>query len=165
MSYENRIIVCTVLFWIGVFVVFSAIGSYFNVNYIVSNQIYKNILLENNSKAYNFWLKPPAKIIRKYYFFDVKNSRDIENGKNKPKLVQRGPYTYSEVIEKNNITFKSKQKLNFRPVISLFFEPSLSVGNESDMITFLNITALVSRCKRTYKRPFIILLIFKQGNY
>jgi hypothetical protein len=44
------------------------------------------------------------KVFRKYYFFDIKNPREIENGKNKPKLIQRGPYTYSEVIEKKNVS-------------------------------------------------------------
>lgn len=82
-------------------------------------------------------------MLRKYYIFDVKNARDVERGRAKPKLVQRGPYTYSELFDKVDIQFKDKNTVDFSPKFTLIFEPSLSAGNESDMVTFLNVPLVV----------------------
>lgn len=50
-----------------------------------------------------------------------------------------------EVFEKKNVEFlENDYVVRYSPVVTLFFEPSLSVGTESDTITFLNIPALVS---------------------
>ncbi len=94
-------------------------------------------------------MNPPAKIIRKYYFFDIKNSKDILNGKSKPKLVQRGPYAYSEVVEKKNIKFLNKKTLSYTPVVKYYFEPNLSDGDENDLVTVLNVPAVVNMLKKT----------------
>ena len=53
----------------------------------------------------DYWKSPPAKLLRKYYFFDVQNPNEFRFGKQKPILVERGPYTYSQVkkITKNPI--------------------------------------------------------------
>ena len=100
--------------------------------------------MKPDSKAYEFWTKPPALILRQYFLFDVRNPIEVQAGTAKPILVQRGPYTYSEKWEKKNVEFLGDSFVSFSPVVSLFFEPSLSAGNESDMITFLNVPAVVS---------------------
>lgn len=53
--------------------------------------------IKENSTSFKSWLEPPATIYRKYYFFDVKNVDDVQSGREKPFLVERGPYTYREV--------------------------------------------------------------------
>ena len=49
------------------------------------------------SEKYKAFLDPPAKIYRKYYIFDVKNPKEFQQGRNKPILVEKGPYVYSLV--------------------------------------------------------------------
>lgn len=49
------------------------------------------------------------------------------------------------MFEKKNVEFLDNgYVVGYSPVVTLFFEPSLSAGPESDTITFLNIPALVS---------------------
>ena len=98
----------------------------------------------NNTRAFEYWKNPPAHIVRKYYFFDIQNPDQVQLGLEKPRVIERGPYSYSEKIEKRNIEFLGLEIVRFSPVITLYFEPSLSVGDESDLITVLNIPALVS---------------------
>ncbi len=102
-------------------------------------------MLVNGSKAFEYWKNQPAKIVRKYYFFDLENSIQVQTGKEKPRFKERGPYSYIEKIEKRNIQFLGIELLRFSPVISLYFDRSLSVGDESDLITVLNIPSLVCR--------------------
>jgi hypothetical protein len=89
---------------------------------------------------------------RKIYLFDVLNPNEILKGE-KPMLKERGPYTYRvELNEK--ISFKTI--LNNTSIIkssvkTYYFESNLSNGNnESDLITFLNVPALVCRILYTY---------------
>jgi scavenger receptor class B protein 1 len=142
MTSENKIKCCKVFFCIGVLIITSAIGSYFNVNYIIKNQIYQNLVLTENSTAFKFWTNPPATVYRKYYFFNVVNAKEVLKGK-KPNLVQCGPYIYREVLEKKNIVFNGKNYVSFNPIVTLYFEPDLSNGTENDIITFLNVPAVV----------------------
>jgi hypothetical protein len=101
-------------------------------------------VLKPNSKAYEYWTKPPAKIYRQYFIFDVMNPDEIQAGTSKPVLKQRGPYTYTEKWEKREVDFLGEDLVTYKPVITLQFDPSMSVGNESDLITFINVPAIVS---------------------
>ena len=65
-------------------------------------------------------------------------------GKEKPVLVECGPYVFREVNEKKNLKYLSKNRISYSLVTTLHFEPDLSGGNKSDMITFLNIPAMVN---------------------
>lgn len=79
----------------------------------------------------------------KLQLFDVRNPIEVQNG-SKPDLIQRGPYTYREVWEKRNIKFLGRDVLRFTPVVTLYFDRSMSAGDETDLITFVNIPAIVS---------------------
>ena len=58
----------------------------------------KNLIIGKNTTAFKYWTNPPAIILRKYYFFDIKNAEEFLIGKQKPILVERGPYVYKQVI-------------------------------------------------------------------
>ena len=98
--------------------------------------------LKNGSQAFEYWLSPPATVLRKYYFFDILNPIEAENGA-KPIVAERGPYVYKESWSKANLKFHDENTLTYSPVISLNFEPSLSKGSLEDKITFLNVPAAV----------------------
>jgi len=99
------------------------------------------------------WTDPPSKIYRKFYLFDVKNPSEIIKGA-KPFLVEKGPYTYSERWEKRHVQFVNENIVSFTPVVTLHFEPSLSVGSINDTITFLNVPAVV--CCFVHIRKFLL---------
>lgn len=140
----------------GPILVISAIGIYFFSSKIIKDNVHKvnnlsikinifiikiiyinlkNIIVQPYSKAFEFWVNPPAKIYRKYYLFDVRNPLEVEKGLDKPFLIERGPYVYSEKWEKRNIKFFETDYVSYTPVVTLHFEESLSVGSENDTIT------------------------------
>lgn len=80
---------------------------------------------------------------RKYYFFHIINPNEFLKG-SKPSFIERGPYVYRELLEKRNIEFINSKTIKYNPVMSLFFEPTLSIGNETDVITILNIPFTVN---------------------
>lgn len=88
-------------------------------------------------------MDPPASIVRKYYLFDITNPQEVQMGTEKPRIIERGPYAYVETWERRNVEFLGLEILKFTPVVSLYFEPSLSNGSESDLITIMNIPAMV----------------------
>jgi hypothetical protein len=81
----------------GCMTVCAALGSYFFSQSLLKSQIHQNVYVLNNSKAYTFWVNPPARILRNYYLFSVQNPEEASRGAEKPRLVEMGPYTYSEV--------------------------------------------------------------------
>ncbi len=99
------------------------------------------------------WSTSNAIILRKFYFFDVKNPNEILKGA-KPELIERGPYVYRENKRNINITFQGDNLLTFSQINTLYFEPSLSVGSENDMLTFLNIpaAAMIDKAIREHKQ-------------
>ncbi|CAF1009200.1 unnamed protein product, partial [Brachionus calyciflorus] len=125
----------------GLFFISIGILSFFFVPSIVQHKIKQSIIIKDGSNGYKFWQDPPAKIHRKIYLFNITNPKDIEKGR-RPKLVEMGPYTFSQKWEKRNIKFFGPNVISFTPVVTLKFEPSLSNGLESDLITFVNIPAL-----------------------
>ncbi len=172
----------------GIFILATSIISYYSLKWLIVHQVHqvylinilnfnnfqitrifftnlaKNIILRNNSDAFNYWKSPPALITRKYYFFDVQNPDEVQMGIEKPRLVERGPYTYIEKWEKRNIEFLGLEVVRFSPVVTLYFEPNLSNGTENDIITVINVPALVcgfcnSNFLLLYPLTYIFLII------
>lgn len=48
-------------------------------------------------------------------------------------------------IQKDNITFHPNYTVSYKEYRSYYFEPTMSVGNESDVITIPNMLVLVSQ--------------------
>ena len=72
------------------------------------------------------------------------NPDAVESGKEKPRLVQCGPYVYQEIWEKRNVTFLDDETVSYIPITTLHFVPEMSNGSLSDNINFINVPALVS---------------------
>ena len=89
----------------------------------------------------------------------MRNSIEVEKGE-KPMVVQRGPYVFSELWCRKNVEFLNMTILNYSPTITLKFEPDLSKGDLTDKITILNIPALVNILKiflNVYKDKLLLL--------
>ncbi|XP_023840083.1 scavenger receptor class B member 1 isoform X1 [Salvelinus sp. IW2-2015] len=109
---------------------------------IIDNQIVKNLVIDpKNEMSYTMWKDVPVPFFMTVYFFNVLNPTEVLAGE-KPMVEQRGPYVYRKRIQKQNITFHPNHTVSYLEYRSYFFEPSMSVGNESDVVTIPNMLVL-----------------------
>uniref|UniRef100_H3D7U6 Scavenger receptor class B member 1 n=1 Tax=Tetraodon nigroviridis TaxID=99883 RepID=H3D7U6_TETNG len=109
---------------------------------IIDDQIVKNTVIDpKNEMSYTMWKDVPVPFFMSVYFFHVLNSKEILKGE-KPMVEQRGPYVYRKRIQKENITFHPNNTVSYREYRSYYFEPTMSVGNESDVVTIPNMLVL-----------------------
>lgn len=104
---------------------------------VIHNQIDDQVSLQEGSEAYDVWKEIPVPIYMQYWFFNVENPYNVSQGA-KPVLRQVGPYTYREYREKENITFNSNNTVSYQQQKTYVFQPNMSVGNDSDVVTSLN---------------------------
>uniref|UniRef100_A0A3B4AYE7 Scavenger receptor class B member 1 n=1 Tax=Periophthalmus magnuspinnatus TaxID=409849 RepID=A0A3B4AYE7_9GOBI len=109
---------------------------------IIDDQIVKNTVIDpNNEMTYTMWKDIPVPFFMSVYFFNVLNPKEILKGE-KPMLEQRGPYVYRKHCQKDNITFHPNNTVSYREYRQYYFEPDMSIGNESDIITIPNMLVL-----------------------
>ncbi|XP_058268455.1 scavenger receptor class B member 1 isoform X2 [Hemibagrus wyckioides] len=109
---------------------------------VVKDQIIKNVELNPQNKlSYTMWKDIPVPFFMSIYFFNVLNPEEILAGE-KPTVEQRGPYVYREKRWKDNITFHDNKTVSYREYRQYFFEESMSIGNESDVVTIPNLLVL-----------------------
>ncbi|XP_068210065.1 lysosome membrane protein 2-like isoform X1 [Palaemon carinicauda] len=100
----------------------------------------KMLVISEDSATLKDFISPPVPIYMQFYLFNVTNPDDIRFHGAKPKLRQRGPYTYAEVRTKHNITWHDDEgTVSYLQDKSYFFREDLSDGLlETDMITTIN---------------------------
>uniref|UniRef100_A0A3P8VGW3 Scavenger receptor class B member 1 n=1 Tax=Cynoglossus semilaevis TaxID=244447 RepID=A0A3P8VGW3_CYNSE len=109
---------------------------------VMKDQIIKNTVIDpNNELTYTMWKDVPVPFYMSVYFYNVLNPMEILKGE-KPMVEQRGPYVYRKRIQKDNITFHENFTVSYREYRSYYFEPSMSVGTESDVVTIPNMLVL-----------------------
>ncbi|TDH02322.1 hypothetical protein EPR50_G00172660 [Perca flavescens] len=109
---------------------------------IIDEQVVKNTVIDpNNEMSYTMWKDVPVPFYMSVYFFNILNPKEILNGE-KPMVEQKGPYVYRKHIQKDNITFHANGTVSYREYRKYFFEPSMSSGNESDVVTIPNMLVL-----------------------
>ncbi|XP_051539823.1 scavenger receptor class B member 1-like isoform X1 [Myxocyprinus asiaticus] len=109
---------------------------------IIDDQIVKNVKINpKNDLSYSMWKDIPVPFFMSVYFYHVVNPEEILNGE-KPMVEQRGPYVYSENRWKDNITFHDNNTVSYQEYRQYFFEESMSVGDESDVVTIPNMLVL-----------------------
>lgn len=130
------------------FIVAGALGVFFGTvltfvgPLIIDDQIEKNTVIDpSNELTYTMWKDVPVPFFMSVYFFNVLNPKEILKGE-KPMVEQRGPYVYRKRVQKDNITFHPNNTVSYREYRRYYFEPSMSVGNESDIVTIPNMLVL-----------------------
>lgn len=129
------------LFFVGIAVTALGMIMYIGGQLGFRAKISSALALKEGSNTVKSWANSTSEVYRKFYFFDIQNPKEILKGLEKPRLLERGPYVYREVTKNKKIKYLDENTLNFGPVVTLYFEPSRSVGKESDVITFLNMPA------------------------
>ncbi|XP_034752587.1 scavenger receptor class B member 1 isoform X3 [Etheostoma cragini] len=109
---------------------------------IIDDQVVKNTMIDpKNDLSYTMWKDVPVPFYMSVYFFNILNPKEVLKGE-KPMVEQKGPYVYRKRIQKDNITFHANSTVSYREYRTYFFEPSMSSGNESDVVTIPNMLVL-----------------------
>ncbi|KAM9734643.1 scavenger receptor class B member 1 isoform 2-T2 [Menidia menidia] len=138
---------------------------------MMSDQVSKNTMIDpKNELSYSMWKDLPVPFFMSVYFFHVLNPEEVLRGE-KPLVEQRGPYVYSKRAQKENITFHPNFTVSYREYRRYFFEPTMSVGNESDVVTIPNMLVLGASVMLE-KLPYAVRLLisatfktFKEGPF
>jgi len=116
----------------------------------------RRLVFKEGAQSVELWKNPPASIYRKFYFFNVTNSKDVLNGK-KPVLQEIGPYSYKEIMEKKNVSFIDENTIKYTSVSTLYFDPSTSNGKETDEFTFLSLLDMGVSAKTDRVKPQVFI--------
>uniref|UniRef100_A0A3Q4GF12 Scavenger receptor class B member 1 n=1 Tax=Neolamprologus brichardi TaxID=32507 RepID=A0A3Q4GF12_NEOBR len=126
--------------------------------------------IPKNDLTYTMWKDIPVPFFMSVYFFNVLNPAEILKGE-KPMVEQRGPYVYRKQCQKENITFHPNGTVSYREYRQYHFEPSMSAGNESDVVTIPNMLVLGASVMME-NLPYVLRLMmsatfktFKEGPF
>lgn len=134
---------------------------------LIEKTIKKEVVLENGTIAYQNWVKTGTEVYRQFWIFDVQNAEEVEKNSSNIKVKQRGPYTYRvRYLAKENVVQNSTDHtVSFMQPNEAVFEPSMSVGKESDTFTVLNLA--VATVPHLFTTSFIqgmLNLVIKRSN-
>ncbi|XP_059214003.1 scavenger receptor class B member 1 isoform X2 [Centropristis striata] len=125
---------------------------------VMKDQVIKNTVIDpKNEMSYTMWKDVPVPFYMSVYFFNVLNPKEMLAGE-KPIVEQKGPYVYRKKIQKDNITFHSNGTVSYREYRQYFFEPTMSSGNESDVVTIPNMLVLGAAIMME-KLPYLVRLM------
>ncbi|XP_009461188.1 PREDICTED: platelet glycoprotein 4 isoform X2 [Nipponia nippon] len=125
---------------------------------LIGKAIKKDAVIANGTIAFENWLVPGSTVYRQFWVFDVQNPSEVLDKGARPRLEQRGPYTYRvRYLPKENITENSDGTISYMLPNIAHFEPDMSVGTENDTITCLNLAVVAAPA--LYTNTFIQLLL------
>ncbi|KFQ37975.1 Platelet glycoprotein 4 [Mesitornis unicolor] len=125
---------------------------------IIGKAIKKEAVIVNGTIAYENWLVPGSSVYRQFWIFNVLNPSEVLDEGARPKLEQKGPYTYRvRYLPKENITEHSDGTISYMLPNIARFEPDMSVGPENDTVTCLNLAVVAAPA--LYTNTFIQLLL------
>ncbi|XP_056288335.1 scavenger receptor class B member 1 [Pseudoliparis swirei] len=138
----NRAAVAVGFMVSGVLMVFFGTVLTFVRPIIIDDQVVKNTVIDpNNQMTYPMWKDVPVPFYMSVYFFNVLNPQEVLAGE-KPHVEQRGPFVYRKFIQKENVTFHANGTVSYLEYRRFFFEPTMSSGNESEVVTIPNMLVL-----------------------
>lgn len=94
---------------------------------------------------HKFWSEPPQPIYMDIYLFNWTNPHEFTNKSVKPNFVEIGPFRFQEHPQKVNVTWHdANSTVSYRKQSRYHFIPEQSNGRLDDVITSVNVIALVS---------------------
>lgn len=108
--------------------------------------MFQETKLGPHSKSYAFWKNPPTPIYFDIYLFNWTNPSNFNRDEvfPKPILKEIGPYRFIEKKDKEDIVWNDNQTVSFRRKSTYFFDAVNSKGKMDDIVTTLDIVALVN---------------------
>ena len=119
-----------VLFTVGVVLAMAGGTFYPLIDRAIQDKINEKLVLKPDSTGYAAWKapgkKPGVPIYMQFFMFDVVNFEEVHKGQ-KPFVVQKGPYSYREYREKQNITWDGENStVSYNERTWFVFDPSTS---------------------------------------
>uniref|UniRef100_A0A3Q4FXM8 Scavenger receptor class B, member 2c n=1 Tax=Neolamprologus brichardi TaxID=32507 RepID=A0A3Q4FXM8_NEOBR len=109
--------------------------------HLVQSMVKKQVVLKNDTDAFEAWKDPPAHIYMQFYFFNLTNPQEVLDGE-RPAVVEIGPYTY-EYRPMEQIDFQDNgTKVTAVNTKTYIFQRNMSRGPESDLVRTVNIPAM-----------------------
>ncbi|XP_023666688.2 platelet glycoprotein 4 [Paramormyrops kingsleyae] len=107
---------------------------------VIRDTVRKETVIEPGTTAYEIWSSAGVPVYRQFWLFDVQNPLEVVENGSTPVVVERGPYTYkTRYLPKENITVHRNGTVAFLLPAGAVFVPSMSIGQEEDRITALNL--------------------------
>lgn len=109
----------------------------------------QELVLKSNSKSFQLWKKPPIALNFDVYLYNWTNPSNLtEEDFEKPIVQQIGPYRFTEITDKTKVRWYPKNStISYRRRSFYYFNPEESVGRLDDLITTINVVAMVSKCR------------------
>lgn len=104
----------------------------------------EQLVLREQSDLLEQYANIPVPIYLRFYFFNVLNPESVEFEGAKPILRERGPYTFMETRKKTIFQFAEEgEQVIFNERKAYYFEPRLSVGPLTDLLSLPNLPKLL----------------------
>ncbi|KAL0269250.1 UNVERIFIED_CONTAM: hypothetical protein PYX00_007054 [Menopon gallinae] len=97
--------------------------------------------LKPGSRSYERWKVTPFPLYMKLYFWNWTNARESYYTRQIPEFSEVGPYVFRENHEKVNLTWNNNGTVSYRVIKRWYFEPEMTNGSLSDLITSVNVVA------------------------
>lgn len=110
-------------------------------------KINENLELRNGTDQTKRFIDSPVPAYLKFYFFNVTNKDDVNNG-SKPILQELGPYVFRE--EKLKIItawHEETGSVQYNEKVTYYFEPNMTEGDLSDEINHINAVGIGIRAQ------------------
>jgi len=126
------------------------------------------MVLKPNSMITNLWEHPSLAMRANIYIFNWTNSEEFENPNVKPRFQELGPYSFTEKIQKLNITWNDNSTVSYLRKSRFTFDPSASVGKLTDVVVTPN-TLTVGMTNKAKKwnlilRTLMLMALNMYGN-
>jgi len=121
---------------------------------VTISQLEENLSLKAGTLFFKNWVDPAPEVIYQFWLWNIENKDDFNaqgpNGEYvKPKLVQRGPYSYKHKYEKTNIEYQNGEFdtstwVQYTQMRTYTFDPETSCAdcNKDDKVTNINLVAV-----------------------
>ncbi|XP_063225530.1 protein peste-like [Bacillus rossius redtenbacheri] len=128
---------------LGVFLILLGAVTMVFVNDIYSLIINETMVVSPDCVRYEPWRKSQYPLTFRVYLFNWTNPEEYPGG-GRPRVVETGPYTYSEYDEKVDLQWHKNNTVSYRQSKLWYFDPGRSNGSLDDPITTADIVSLTA---------------------
>lgn len=135
-SWCTPIVVITLLVCTAVIVTVLGAASIPLFDDLYQQKVKENLVLKKGSESYNNWVSPPAPVYMQFYIFNYTNAQEFLKNNTKPRVVERGPYSYRE-YRVNEVLEETEDTITYLENNTFVFDPATSCEGCTENDTFI----------------------------